>query len=141
MFALQTLSASEAEILQSTAAASDSDAFPSGSLPEAVGGWILCYKRFCEMRSYSPSSPRPIDAFLRYLADRGDVPAPLLEKAMSALVFYFTEIEAYPESILCQIRRRWEQGRRNPDSGEFTRLHQALKGLTVHPTTSMPAAA
>jgi hypothetical protein len=131
MLPFPTLSASEAQILQSTAAASDSDAFPSNSPPEAVAGWILCYKRFCEMRSYPSSSPRPIDAFLRYLADRGDVPTPLVEKAMAALVFYFTEIEVYPESILCQIRRRWERDRRRPNSGEFTRLHQALKGLTT----------
>jgi hypothetical protein len=140
MFTLQTLSADDAQILHVTAAAQNSDAFPSESPPEAVGGWIICYKRFCEKRSYSPHSPRPIDTFLQYLSDRGDIPTPLLERAIASLVFYFTEIEAYPESIVRQIRRRWEESQGMRTGGEFTRIHKALEGLS-HETTTLPAAA
>lgn len=139
MFSIPTLSADDAQILHVTAAARNSDAFPSDSRPEAVGGWIICYKRFCEKRSYSPHSPRPIDTFLEYLSERGDIPAPLIERAIASLVFYFTEIEAYPESIVRQIRRRWEKSQ-GITGGEFTRLHEALEGLT-HETTTLPAAA
>jgi hypothetical protein len=128
MFWTGKLSTSEARLLH-IADWVEAEEIPEEIAPRTLGSWIVCYKRFCDARGYKWGGPRPIHAFLKYLSDRDDVDARLVDHALTAVLFYFRHVMPYPDSLLDQVRERWQGTTVSIQQGRLTRLDDALDSL------------